>query len=478
MITFFAGLTLLLVGGFFYSGFCERVFSPDDRATPAYALENGVDFLPMSEPRNALIQLLNIAGTGPILGPILGVLFGPVAFILIPLGNIFGGAMHDYFCGMISMRKGGAQMPSLVKEYMGGRIFNIYNVFVCLTLFLVAAVFLYLPADLFVSQVTGKAPVVSEPLLWIVYGVIGAYYLAASLFPIDKIIGRLYPVFGLILLLSSVGIGVGLVWRGYPLDELNLSNWKGLYPDGQPLIPLFFVTVACGIVSGFHSTQTTLISRTLKSEKQGRFVFYGMMTAEGVIAMIWAAAAMGIYNKGIPAQLVGTPEVVGFVAKDLLGSIGGAIAIAGVILLPITSGDTALRALRLIIAENLNLDQSSKKNRLMLAFAILTGVGALLYFAKYNGEAFAKLWRYFAWSNQTLAVFMFTVIALYLAERKKKIAFVVLPALFYLFVVVSYLLNAPVGFALPFDASYSGAGAACVLYAVWMRRKTQSARGG
>lgn len=476
MITFFIGLALLLIGGYFYSIFCERVFGPDDRATPAYKLQNGVDYLPMSESKNALIQLLNIAGTGPILGPILGILFGPVAFILIPIGNIFGGAVHDYFCGMISVRKGGAQMPSLVKEYMGGKIFNVYNVFVCLTLFLVAAVFLYVPGDLFVSQVTGKAPAASEPLLWAVYGVIGVYYLAASLFPIDKIIGRLYPVFGLVLLLSSVGIGVGLVWNGYPLDELNLSNWKGLYPDGQPLIPLFFVTVACGIVSGFHSTQTPLISRTLKSERQGRFVFYGMMTAEGVIAMIWAAAAMGIYNRGIPAEQVGTPEVISLIAKDLLGDIGGMIAIAGVILLPITSGDTALRAMRLIVAENLNLDQSSKKNRSILAFAILIGVGLLLYFAKYNGEAFAKLWRYFAWSNQTLAVFMFTVIALYLAEQGKKTAFVVLPAMFYLFVVTSYILNAPVGFGLSFKAAYVGAGAACILYGVQMYGRCRGAK--
>lgn len=479
MVTFFAGLALLLTGGFFYSLFCERVFSPDNRQTPAYTMGNGVDFLPMSRMRNALIQLLNIAGTGPILGPILGILFGPVAFILIPLGNIFGGAMHDYFCGMISMRKNGAQMPSLVKEYMGGGVFKLYNVFVCLTLFLVAAVFLYLPGDLFVSQVMGKEPVVSEPLLWIVYGVIGIYYLAASLFPIDQIIGRFYPVFGFVLLLSSIGIGIGLVAQGYPLDELNLSNIKGLYPDGQPLVPLFFVTVACGIVSGFHSTQTTLISRTLTSERDGRFVFYGMMTAEGVIAMIWAAAAMGIYNKGLPAEQVGTPAVVGLVAKDLLGYVGGMIAIAGVILLPITSGDTALRAMRLIIAENLNLDQSSKKNRAALSLLILAGVGVLLYFAKCNGEAFAKLWRYFAWSNQTLAVFTFTVIALYLIDLRKKFMFVVLPAVFYLFVIVSYILNAKIGFGMSFDAAYTGAGIACVAYGAWMYvRRLRTERGG
>lgn len=479
MVTFFAGLALLLTGGFFYSLFCERVFSPDNRQTPAYTMGNGVDFLPMSRMRNALIQLLNIAGTGPILGPILGILFGPVAFILIPLGNIFGGAMHDYFCGMISMRKNGAQMPSLVKEYMGGGVFKLYNVFVCLTLFLVAAVFLYLPGDLFVSQVMGKEPVVSEPLLWIVYGVIGIYYLAASLFPIDQIIGRFYPVFGLVLLLSSIGIGIGLVAQGYPLDELNLSNIKGLYPDGQPLVPLFFVTVACGIVSGFHSTQTTLISRTLTSERDGRFVFYGMMTAEGVIAMIWAAAAMGIYNKGLPAEQVGTPAVVGLVAKDLLGYVGGMIAIAGVILLPITSGDTALRAMRLIIAENLNLDQSSKKNRAALSLLILAGVGVLLYFAKCNGEAFAKLWRYFAWSNQTLAVFTFTVIALYLIDLRKKFMFVVLPAVFYLFVIVSYILNAKIGFGMSFDTAYTGAGIACAAYGAWMYvRRLRTERGG
>lgn len=470
MLTFIIGFCLLLVGGYFYSARVERIFGPDDRKTPAYALENGVDFVPMGKWQNALIQLLNIAGTGPILGPIMGILFGPVAFILIPIGNIFAGSVHDYFCGMMSMRHDGEQMPQLVKRYLGQKVFGVYNVFLCLTLFLVAAVFLYLPGDLFVNQIMGREAVLSEPMLWIVYGVIFAYYLLATLFPIDKIIGRVYPVFGLILLLSSIGIGVGLFAKGYPLDELSFANWKGLYPKGQALIPMFFVTVACGIVSGFHASQTTLISRTLKSEREGRLVFYGMMVAEGVIAMIWAAAAMGLYNKGIDQKMIGTPAVVGLVAKDMLGYAGGMIAIVGVIVLPITSGDTALRAMRLIIGENLKMDQRLKRNRLLISSAILAGVAGLLVFAKTSGDDFGKLWRYFAWSNQTLAVFTFTVAALYLLERKKGFFFVLIPGAFYLFVISSYILNQEIGFGLSATVSYALAAGATGAYAGWFLR--------
>lgn len=475
MITFFAGLFILLIGGVFYSRCVERIFAPDDRPTPAYTMENGVDFVPIDESRNALIQFLNIAGTGPILGPILGILFGPVAFILIPLGNIFAGAVHDYFCGMISMRNNGEQMPQLVKKYLGAKIFNIYNIFLCLTLFLVGAVFLYLPGDLFVEQVMGRKAVVSEPLLWEVYGVIFIYYLIAMLFPIDKIIGRLYPVFGGLLLFSSVAIGVGLFVEGYLLDELSFLNWKGLYPNGDALVPMFFVTVACGIVSGFHASQTTLISRTLKSEKQGRFVFYGMMVAEGVVAMIWAAAAMGLYNKGIAPEHVGKPAVVGLVAKDLLGVLAGTIAIFGMIILPITSGDTALRAMRLIIAENLNIDQRPKKNRLAITLVMLAGVAFLLYFAKLNGDDFIKLWRYFAWSNQTIAVFTFTIAALYLIEQRKTFLLVLIPGTFYFFVVTSYILHQDIGFGLSDTFSYMLAGCLSALYAAWIIGKNRKA---
>ena len=473
MITFFTGLVILFVGGFFYSRRVDNIFGPDDRKTPAYALENGVDFVPMSKKQNALIQFLNIAGTGPILGPILGILFGPVAFILIPIGNIFGGAVHDYFCGMISMRHNGEQMPQLVKRYLGPKTYNVYNVFLCLALFLVAAVFLYLPGDLFVEQIVGKKASVTEPLLWVVYGVIFFYYMIAMLFPIDKIIGRLYPFFGGLLLISSAAIGVCLFVQGYPLDELGFSNWKGLYPNGDALVPMFFVTVACGIVSGFHASQTTLISRTLESERQGRFVFYGMMVAEGLVAMIWAAAAMGLYNKGIDPVHVGKPAVVGLVSKDLLGAYAGLVAIFGMIVLPITSGDTALRAMRLIIAENLNIDQKPKKNRLAITLVMLAGVAFLLYFAKANGGQFIKLWRYFAWSNQTLAVFTFTIIAMYLIEQRKTFLFVLIPGTFYLFVIASYIFHQEIGFGLSDAVSYGLAAVLSVVYVIgvfWKNR--------
>mgnify|MGYP000776777604 CR=1 FL=1 len=310
-------------------------------------------------------------------------------------------------------------------------------------------------------------------MLWIVYGVIFFYYMIAMLFPIDKIIGRLYPFFGGLLLISSAAIGVCLFVQGYPLDELGFSNWKGLYPNGDALVPMFFVTVACGIVSGFHASQTTLISRTLESERQGRFVFYGMMVAEGLVAMIWAAAAMGLYNKGIDPVHVGKPAVVGLVSKDLLGAYAGLVAIFGMIVLPITSGDTALRAMRLIIAENLNIDQKPKKNRLAITLVMLAGVAFLLYFAKANGGQFIKLWRYFAWSNQTLVVFTFTIIAMYLIEQRKTFLFVLIPGTFYLFVIASYIFHQEIGFGLSDAVSYGLAAVLSVVYVIgvfWKNR--------
>lgn len=297
MLTFLIGLVLLFVGAYAYGKFCEKCFGPDDRKTPAIAKQDGVDYVAMPKWKNCLIQLLNIAGTGPILGPIQGILFGPIAFILIPIGCVFGGALHDYFAGMISIREGGMQMPGLVKKYLGNKVFHFYNAFLCLLLLLVVAVFVTTPGDLIATQLISLEDVsIHNPVIWIIYGCIFLYYIIATLFPIDKIIGKIYPIFGGILLLSAVGIFFGIFAKGYTLTNLSLSNWKGIYPDGTPLLPIFFVTVACGIVSGFHSTQSTLIGRSVQHEKEGRTTFYNMMILEGFIAMIWAAAAMGAMN--------------------------------------------------------------------------------------------------------------------------------------------------------------------------------------
>ncbi|MCI8373237.1 MAG: carbon starvation protein A [Lachnospiraceae bacterium] len=465
MITFLIGLFLLLAGGAIYGRFCERIFRPDSRETPAVRLNDGVDYVPMKKWKNSLIQLLNIAGTGPILGPIQGILFGPIAFLTIPIGCVLGGAFHDYMSGMISLRNDGAQMPSLIRRYLGKHTYLIYNLFVCLLMLLVGAVFIYTPGDLFLTQILKTDNGIGNPVLWLVYGAIFVYYIVATLFPIDKIIGKIYPIFGGILILSAIGVWIGLFVKGYPLDEIWDTGVAGLHPQGLHFIPVFFVTVACGIVSGFHSTQATLIARTTEHEKEGRMTFYNMMIVEGLIAMIWAAAAMGVMKLGLADAETSPTEVVGIVAKHLLGSVGGIVAIIGVIVLPITSGDTALRSLRLMTADALQLDQSKKKNRLALSLVIFVVVAALLLFSKMNAGGFNILWRYFAWANQTIAVFAFAMIAVYMQRKKQPYVLALVPGMFYMFVISSFILNAAIGFHLSWTLSYVIGGVLTVVYA-------------
>jgi carbon starvation protein CstA len=470
VVTFLIGLVVLFVGAALYGKLCEKVFGPDDRQTPAYTKNDGVDYVPMKGWKNALINLLNIAGTGPILGPIQGILFGPIAFITIPIGNVIGGAMHDYFSGMICLRDGGTQMPDMVKKYTNKGIFTIYNVFVCLLLLLVGAVFIYTPGDIAATQVFNFSGDATATSTWVIYGVIFLYYLCATVFPIDKIIGRIYPVFGAILLFSAVGVFIGLFVKGYPLLEVWDSVWcyNGVFNYGDyfatgHFIPIFFVTVACGILSGFHSTQTAIISRTMKSERQGRNTFYNMMILEGFIAMVWAAGAMGVYNLGLQeANASLATQTVGIVCKNILGNVGGIIALLGVIVLPITSGDTALRALRLTVADSLHIKQDTNGKRLALSAIIFALVAGILVWAKFNKDGFNVLWRYFAWANQTLALFAFVAIAVWMFENgKSKWAWMpLIPGAFYAFVTITYIMNATIGFNLPWTAAYI-VGAVC-----------------
>ena len=457
MATFIIGLIILIIGGAIYGKLCERVIKPTDNPTPATRMNDGVDYVPMKKWKNSLIELLNIAGTGPILGPIQGVLFGPIAFITIPIGCVLAGAVHDYMVGMLSIRNDGAQMPVMVKKYLGKHIHAVYNVFVALTLLLVGVVFIYTPGDLFVTQIIGQDSSLSNPAVWIVYGAIFVYYIIATLFPIDKIIGKVYPIFGAVLILSAIGVFIGIFAKGYHLNNLWETGVMGVHPLGQRFIPIFFVTVACGITSGFHSTQATLISRTVTHEREGRMTFYNMMIAEGIIAMIWAAAAMGVYNLGLADAntLNNTPTtVVGLVSKDLLGSVGGLVAIIGVIVLPITSGDTTLRSLRLIISDALNVDQTKKRNKLLVALSIFAVVAGVLIFSKANASGFNILWRYFAWANQTLAVFSFAVITVYMIKHKMPYMIALVPGMFYMFIISSFIMNAKIGFNLSWVISY------------------------
>ena len=485
MATFILGLVILFVGAAIYGKFCEKVFGPDDRETPAYSKQDGVDYIPMSSWKNMLINLLNIAGTGPIFGPIQGILFGPIAFITIPITNIIGGAMHDYFSGMICLRDGGSQMPAMIRKYSNKGVYGVYQVFCSLLLLLVGAVFIYTPGDIAATQVFGFSGKADDPTTWIIYGVIFVYYLIATVFPIDAIIGKIYPVFGAILLFSAVGVFIGMFVKGYPL--LNVwDTWEAPlaftmvdgaqttfsyqdYFDANHFIPIFFITVACGMLSGFHSTQTAIISRTMKSEKEGRNTFYNMMVLEGFIAMVWAAAAMGVYNLGLQeANASLATATVGVVCKDILGKVGGLIALIGIIVLPITSGDTALRGLRLAISEALHIDQSTKTKRVGLSAIIFALVAVILVFAKMNSEGFNILWRYFAWSNQTLSLFAFLAITVWMFENgKSKFVWVpMIPGAWYTFVTITYIMNAKIGFNIPWNIAYVIGVVAAVAYVI------------
>ena len=459
MLTFVIGLIILVVGGTLYGKFCTKVMRPDERKTPAYTKQDGVDFVPMKTWKNSLINLLNIAGTGPVLGPIQGILFGPIAFILIPIGCVLGGAMHDYFSGMLSLRNEGAQMPALIKRYTNNGIYNLYMIFVSLLMLLVGTVFVYTPGDIAATQVFNFSGSPQALSTWVIYGAIFAYYVIATLFPIDVIIGRIYPLFGAILLLSAVGIFGGLIFGGYTLDNVVFTgphaNWMGIHPSAS-LLPIFFITVACGIVSGFHATQTSIISRSVTHERQGRATFYNMMILEGFIAMVWAAGAMAAMNALQGDASTPATALVGIVSKDMLGAIGGLFAIVGVIVLPITSGDTALRGLRLMVSEYLHIEQKSKVNRLKISLPIFAIVAVILVWAKFSPSGFTILWRYFAWSNQTIAVFAFAMITIYLLGKGHSKAFLMslIPGMFYVFITMSYISNATIGFNLPMNIAY------------------------
>ena len=306
MTTFLIGLAMLIIGGIVYGRFAEKVFQPDDRETPAIANQDGVDYVPMDKKKNALIELLNIAGTGPILGPIQGILFGPLAFILIPIGCVLGGAVHDYMSGMISIRSKGEQMPALIKRNLGGKVYSVYNIFVIVLMILVGAVFIYTPGDLIVANVLHQEAVATNPMVWIVYACIFAYYIIATLFPIDKIIGRVYPFFAVLLVFMAVGLLGALAFKGYTFYS-NIE-WTMHSPSGLPAWPLVFITIACGACSGFHATQSPLMARCINNEKHGRKIFYGAMIAEGVIGLIWVTLGMSFYSDYDPQESYGTVE--------------------------------------------------------------------------------------------------------------------------------------------------------------------------
>ena len=454
MITFICGILILFIGYNLYSRYIEKVFAPDDRKTPAHALSDRVDYVPMSKNRNALIHLLNIAGMGPIIGAVQGILFGPIAFILIPLGCIFAGGVHDYFAGMLSVRNKGAQITGLIRKYLGHRAFHVFMVIVSIMLLLLATVFVYTAGDLFVERFFGvKDFAISNPLVLGSYIVILLYFVSATLFPIDKIIGKFYPVLGLMLI-----IGTGLVLAGFVINGVNLQNFSlehyNLHPNNLPLIPMFFMTVSCGLLSGFHSTQATIISRTLDSEKDGKRVFYGMMCLESLIAIIWAAAAMDVYSLNqVPQNLIGTVNVVNIIANKFVPLNLAFLVTLAIIILPITSGDTALRGLRITIADALNLEQKKIINRLIIVIPIILCVLSILIWSKTNADSFSLIWRYFTFFNQLIAIPVLLCGAIYLAKTGKNYFITLIPALFYVFITMSFIFSEKIGFNLPLKSA-------------------------
>lgn len=457
MITFLLSVLALILGYVVYGKFVANVFGVDDkRATPAMSMNDGVDYMPIDWKRGILIQFLNIAGLGPIFGAVAGAYWGPAAFVWIVLGCIFAGATHDFFAGMLSVRHNGATVAEIIGTYLGTTAKNAMRVFSVVLLVLVGVVFIYGPAGI-LQGMTGI-----PKMAWL--GLIILYYLLATVLPIDKIISKVYPIFGAVLLIMGFGIIVGVMVQGYTIPELQLTN---MHPGGKAIFPYLFITIACGAISGFHATQSPLMARCVMSEGHGRRIFYGSMIAEGVIALIWAAAAMAFFGDTAALAEGGSAAVVvNTISVSVLGSVGGFLALLGVVACPITSGDTAFRSARLAIADALKLEQSVIKNRFMIAIPLFV-IGTALCFID-----FGIIWRYFAWSNQTLATFMLWAAAVYLVQEKKNHWIASLPAAFMTSVVTTYILIAPEGFKIAPSIAYPiGIGFAVATFA-WFLFKT------
>ena len=470
MITFTLSLAALVVGYLVYGRLVERIFAPDDRPTPAVSMADGVDYVVLPGWKIFMIQFLNIAGTGPIFGAIMGAKFGPSAYLWIVLGCIFAGAVHDYLSGMLSVRHGGAGLPELVGCYLGKRTKQVMLVFSVFLLLMVGAVFVYSPA-LILGKLCG------DSLTW-VYAwcvIIFAYYFLATMLPIDKIIGKIYPFFAVAMLFMAVALIVVLFGKWPSLPELT-DGLGNMSPRSGTIFPCLFITIACGAISGFHATQSPLMARCMKSERQGRPLFYGAMITEGIVALIWATVSMYFFyggaaeELGVPATLQ-APEVVTTVSQGWLGVFGGALAILGVVAAPITSGDTALRSARLIIAEFLHMEQHTIRRRIYICIPVFAFTLALLWFNIADENGFNIIWNYFGWANQTLAAFTLWTVTVYLVRKRKFYWITLLPAMFMTAVCTAFLLISDNSFGLPTIVGYASAVIVFVLsgvlFAVW-----------
>ena len=482
MISFTLSLVALFLGYMLYGRFVERVFRPDDRVTPAVAKADGIDYIVLPNWKIFMIQVLNIAGTGPIFGAIMGAKFGPVAYLWIVLGCIFGGATHDYLSGMLSMRNGGAGMPQLIGKYLGKTTKNLMLVATVVLLVMVGTVFVYSPAEILHS-------IGGDTMMWVF--LIFFYYIIATMLPIDKIIGKVYPLFAFSLLFMAAALMVVLFIRWYELPEL-WSHFYNMGAEAQPekwtdnIFPALFITIACGAISGFHATQSPLMARCVKSERIGRPIFYGAMITEGLVALIWASVASWFFY-GSPApgyELIAgaekgfytsAPAVVSLVCNDWLGVAGAILAMLGVVAAPITSGDTAFRSGRLIVADWLKLDQRPIIKRLYICIPMFIGSILMLIWQIENPDGFNTIWQYFGLSNQALSVFTLWAITVYLVREHKPFVITLIPALFMTTVCSTFLFVSKQAFGLPGEIGYPLGVIclviACVWFAIWYKKE-------
>lgn len=462
MTLFLIGVAILIAGYFTYGKLVEKIFGPDDRETPAVTLQDGVDYVPMPHWKNMLIQLLNIAGIGPVIGVIIGIKFGEIVFLLIPVGNIIGGAVHDMAAGMMSLRKNGANLPKLIEDNCGKALGTAFSIFMMICLLLVVAVFINVPSNLIddlVSNARGIDPALNT-YFWTAVAVVFVYYIVATMFPVDKIIGNCYPIFGALLLLGTGAIFVKLMIEGFrnpALLQMSDTFKAGMFK--APILPMLFITIACGIISGFHATQSPIIARTMRSERQARSSFYGMMVLEGLIAMVWAAAALAVFNIMPETMKLAAPVALGKIVNYFLGSWVGGVTVVSVIILAITSGDTALRSCRLSLSEKINIDQKPIRNRFLVCLPMIVAVSLLLWWSNKDANSFNMLWHYFAWANQVIAVCTLLAATVYLSSLKKPAFITLIPGVFMFFITCTYLLSssklgAPIGLPLPLNVSY------------------------
>jgi len=492
MISFMLSLVALILGYMIYGRVVERVFGPDDRETPAIRKADKIDYIVLPGWRIFMIQFLNIAGTGPIFGAIMGAWFGPSAYLWIVFGCIFGGATHDYISGMLSLRNDGQSLPELTGHYLGSTARRGLVVFTMLMMMLVGAFFVYCPAIIL-------AGIWGDKMMWV--GIIFLYYVATTMMPIDKVIGRIYPLFALSMLFMVVALGIVLIFKQPVLPEVwdGLGNW-GAERLGlkQSLFPALFVTIACGAVSGFHATQSPMMARCMKSEHQGRPIFYGAMITEGIVALVWATISNYFFFSGgwrdvcppeVVAQFDGqqalsliqffdAPTVVNIICASWLGTFGSVLALLGIVAAPITTGGSSFRAARLILSEALGLEQKSIRNRLLLSLPVFAVGIALLAWQIGNPSGFGTVWQYVAWGTQVMAAITLWMCTVYLSQEKKFYGMTLLPAMFMTMVVTDFFFTSPTILGLDYWLSLALAAAvtlaATLRFFVWKRRGGQA----